>query len=93
MGLIEDDWRDDLHVLRRVRNAFAHPRGKSILLSKSLVSKFKGYKVKEGHDHYGFFSKKVDELWAELKSLLPDAELIAALLGEPPKQKPKASKK
>lgn len=66
MGRMSKEARDDFHVIRDIRNKFAHPRGLVHFQAEAvgkLVTRFHGYKKKEHADHFSFFLKKIDECW------------------------------
>jgi hypothetical protein len=88
MGYIDNNQRLDFHVMRKVRNHFAHPKGPVHFETESvkkLVSHFRGYKQREHHDCFSFFLSKVDECWDRLVPAMTLAALLKrnALAGPP----------
>lgn len=83
LGLISQAMCRDLHVVREIRNAFAHARERKHFRSagmKKLLVKLSHYDAAK--DPYAFFGDTISELSSSLKTEINRAEL-AALLSEP----------
>ena len=79
MGYINADAHHDFHVMRAIRNRFAHPRGLVHFESnkiRDLIRTFKGYKKKDHADHFAFFLKKVEAAW---DTIIPEVTLASYL--------------
>lgn len=77
MGEIDDRTRDDLHTLRDLRNAFAHPPGLlhfDLDEMRKVLAKFHDYSPDE--DQLTFFGSKLDELWTALHPKLDTALMM-----------------
>lgn len=69
LGIIEKPIHQELHVVRKLRNAFAHPRGEvhfRVTAIRDLLSSLGGYSGEK--DPYAFFGDKVRDLLGHLAS-------------------------
>jgi hypothetical protein len=83
MGLINDATRHDLHVLRDIRNEFAHPKKRThfdLDEMRALLAKFRGFDRRM--DRLVFFGKKIDDLWDAISPLLKTGTMAALLLAD-----------
>jgi len=79
-GEIDSETHHDLHVLREIRNEFAHPKQETHLELEEvldLLKRFRNYDKKM--DRFAFLGEKVNQLWAAINPRFETLAMVAAL--------------
>lgn len=81
LGDIDDDTRHDLHVLRTLRNQFAHSTNFVHFDDGAMRRKLAEFRRYDSQmDRLAFFGKKIDEIWAGINQNRRKLTLADALL-------------
>ena len=80
MELISDDIRHDMHVLRDIRNEFAHPKKEIHLHLDDVIGMMGRFRNFDDEvDRLAYFIKKINEIWSAINAKSESNILVKTL--------------